>query len=117
MDAVALANTPGQQKNPALLAVLAQAGRLYVNRTGRVAAYSGINGGWERTAFGHLTAPEFSEFLAAGLSGPSPDFSTNGGPIQFGFMFRHTTSYRYDTNGLVTSSRVDNFRVEVQTLR
>ena len=65
------------------------------------------------TLFSHpsLTASDFGDYTSSGAFGTaSPDFSTNGGLIQFGYVTKNSSS-----STVTTHSGIDNWSVTVHT--
>ncbi len=68
---------------------------------------NGAPGAWSSHAFSGLTASNFTRLFGGGPL--APDFSANGGPIQFGYLTLNTSL----SIAIATTSGVDNWTVTI----
>jgi hypothetical protein len=68
---------------------------------------NGQSGAWQSFSFTGLTAQSFA--LLSGSGPATPDFSSTGAPIQFGFLTLNGTN----TVDIETTSGIDNFTVDI----
>lgn len=117
LDVRMAAETSGRGLDAAVAPIITQNGAVY-EAGARVATYSEQNGGWSSMEFPGLTWSNFilSEPVVANGPALKPDFSTNGGPIRFGFKTHYNT---FDSNpaghGFKTAIDFDNFVVRVHS--
>ncbi|HKP47760.1 MAG TPA: hypothetical protein VJT50_14260 [Pyrinomonadaceae bacterium] len=100
-------------ETPTYRLLLVQGGKLFysVNSVSNPAAPNDHPGGptgsplWKSIVHGNYTAQEFQQVSNVG-SRNNPDFSCNGGPIQFGYATGISTQY-------YSVSRIDNWKVDI----
>lgn len=93
------------------LLLLSQGGSLYhalaTSSAIALGPGNGLPGPWTSHAFTGLGAQSFTRISGSGPA--TPDFSSDGAPIQFGYLTQNSS---IDT-GIATTSGVDQWRVEI----
>jgi hypothetical protein len=111
MDAVAFDDRPTGQTVPTGVQVAAgfllrQGGVVYIRNP--TTNFSGPNGVWSSLTYSAFSPTAFTRFDE---QPDSPDFSTSGGPIEFGYYTRASATFPFINNHF----GVDNFAVTVST--
>ena len=106
--------TSGRGQNPSIVFVLVQDSTVFETLS-KIATYTDQNRGWASVDLAALSSRHFVplEFPGSKPSLSSPDFSTNGSPMRFGFSLRYIAFYNNpEGRGFKAAADFDNFIVK-----